>query len=283
MPPAVRVLVVDDEQLAREGVRKLLEAEPDVTVVAECADGRGALEVLLHDDVDIVFLDVQMPGMNGFEVLQALPGPTLPVVVFITAFDAHAVRAFDANALDYVVKPFSDERLRTAMARARRQVHERRLGKAGTELADLVATLRGVPATREVPGSPAGEAPAAPPVPPATPRGRWADRITVRSVGRVVYVRVADLVWIGSADYYVQLHTVDGKSHLVRESMQRIEERLDPARFTRVHRTAIVNLDQVVEIRTDSAERQFVVLRNGVKLPLGKARRDALERVLANR
>jgi two-component system LytT family response regulator len=269
----LRVLIVDDERLAREGVRGLLEAERDVTIVGECADGHSAVDALTHAEVDIVFLDVQMPGMDGFEVLQALPRDALPVVVFVTAYDTHALRAFDANALDYVVKPFTDARFKTAMERARRQAHERRLGRASSELAQLVALLQGAsqPAATGATGN------------HDTPRNRWIDRITVRSVGRVVYVRVTDVVWIGSADYYVQLHTADGKSHLVRESMQRIEERLDPARFARVHRTAIVNLDHVAEIRTDSAEHQFVVLRNGAKLPLGKSRREALERALAGR
>lgn len=270
----LRVLIVDDEPLAREGVRALLEAERDVTIVGECADGQSAVDVLRRGDVDIVFLDVQMPGMDGFQVLQAIPRDALPVVVFVTAYDAHALRAFDANALDYVVKPFTDARFKTAMERARRQAHERRLGKAGTELAQLVALLQGNALPAGAIGAVGNN---------DTPRNRWIDRITVRSVGRVVYVRVTDVVWIGSADYYVQLHTADGKSHLVRESMQRIEERLDPVRFTRVHRTAIVNLDHVAEIRTDSAEHQFVVLRNGAKLPLGKSRREALERALAGR
>jgi two-component system LytT family response regulator len=273
IPSTLRVLIVDDERLAREGVRGLLEAERDVTIVGECADGNSAVDALMHTEVDIVFLDVQMPGMDGFQVLHALPPDALPVVVFVTAYDTHALRAFDANALDYVVKPFTDERFKTAMERARRQAHERRLGKASTELAQLVALLQG---TRQAPAT--GSI-----VNHDAPRNRWIDRITVRSVGRVVYVRVTDVVWIGSADYYVQLHTADGKSHLVRESMQRIEERLDPGRFARVHRTAIVNLDHVAEIRTDNTEHQFVVLRNGAKLPLGKSRREGLERALAGR
>jgi two-component system LytT family response regulator len=267
------VLVVDDEPLAREGLRALLQAESDVAVVGECTDGNAALEALQDGNVEIVFLDVQMPGMNGFDVLAKLDTP-LPVVVFVTAHDTFAIRAFDANALDFVVKPFSDERFRTAMARARRQAHERRLGSVGTELAELVAALR-------LAATPTGSASEA--LRSEVVGHRWVDRIPVRSVGRVVYVRVVDIMWIGSADYYVELHTLDGKSHLVRESMQRIEERLDPSRFMRTHRTAIVNLNQVAELRTDGTERHIVVLRNGARVPLGKTRRDTLERALANR
>lgn len=275
MNDPLRVLVVDDERLAREGVLGLLEAEPDVEVAGECANGRAAVDALRRGGVDIVLLDIQMPGMDGFQVLRAVPEADLPVVVFLTAYDQYALRAFDASALDYLVKPFSDARFATAMDRARRQVRQRRKGKAGEDLANLVALLRsddGAGGTA-APGATGDKA----------SRHRFVDRIAVRSVGRVAYVRVADIIWIGAADYYVELHTRDGKSHLVRETMQRIEDRLDPARFVRIHRSAIVSLDQVAELRTDSAERQYVVLRGGTKLPLGKSRREHLERMLAER
>lgn len=276
--PALRVLIVDDEALAREGLRGLLESEADVTIVDECGDGTAAADALRRGDVDVAFLDVEMPGMDGFGVVESLPGDALPVLVFVTAFHCHALRAFDANALDYVVKPFTDDRLRAALARARRQVQERRLAKAGTKLAGLVTLLR-----TNTPGATSIGAALDDALGKGAPLRHWIDRIPVTSGTRVEYLRVADVVWIGSADYYVELHTADGKSHLVRESMERMAERLDPTRFTRVHRTAIVNLDRVAEIRGDAAERQVVVLRNGVTLPLGRSRREALERALLNR
>ena len=254
---AIRVLIVDDEPLARDGVRSLLEAEDGVTVVGDCADGPAALAALHEHIVDVVFLDIEMPGMTGFEVAERLTGDRAPVVVFVTAHDDQALRAFDANALDYIVKPFSDARFSAAVARARRRVEERRRGMATANVAELVAQL--------------GLGSAA----------RRADRIAVRSLGRTVYVRVQDIVWIGSADYYAELHTKDGKSHLVRESMQKLEGMLDPRKFARTHRTAIVNLDEVAEIRSDGADRWSVLLRNGVKLPLGKARRAEFEQALA--
>jgi two-component system LytT family response regulator len=267
----LRVFIADDERLAREGVRALAEVERDVTVVGEGADGASTVAALRKGNVDILFLDIQMPGMDGFDVLRAIPEAELPVVVFLTAHDQHALKAFEASALDYVVKPFSDARFRSALSRARKQVHQRRLGEAGAGIAELVGLLRQSTGGAET-------------APAAAPRGgRFIDRIPVRSIGRVVYVRVADIVWIGSADYYVELHTADGKTHLVRDSLQRIEERLDPSVFARVHRTAIARVEQISELRTDSAERQFVVLRNGTRLPLGKSRREALERVLASR
>jgi two-component system LytT family response regulator len=261
---ALRVLIVDDEKLAREGVRALLETEPDVRIAGECADGASAVDAIRAGGVDVVLLDVQMPGMTGLDVLRALPEELVPVVVFLTAHDEYALRAFDASALDYIVKPFSDARFRTAISRARRQVQQRRLGAAGFDLAALVDKLAAV-----------GEAP--------QPQPRWRDRFVVRSVGRVSYVPVSEIIWIGAADYYAELHTADGKHHLVREAMQQIEARLDPAHFVRVHRTAIVRLDQVAELRTDGADRHVVVLRNGVRVPLGKSRRELVEQRLASR
>ena len=261
---ALRVLIVDDEKLAREGVRALLETEPDVRIAGECADGASAVDAIRAGGVDVVLLDVQMPGMSGLDVLRALPEESVPVVVFLTAHDEYALRAFDASALDYIVKPFSDARFRTAISRARRQVQQRRLGAAGFDLAALVDKLAAV-----------GEAP--------PPQPRWRDRFVVRSVGRVSYVPVSEIIWIGAADYYAELHTADGKRHLVREAMQQIEARLDPAHFVRVHRTAIVRLDQVAELRTDGADRHVVVLRNGVRVPLGKSRREVVEQRLASR
>ena len=269
----MRVLIVDDERLAREGVRTLLEAERDVEVAGECGDGRAAIEAIRAGAIDVVLLDIQMPGLDGFDVVRAFPDAQLPVVIFLTAFSQHALRAFDAHALDYLVKPFADDRFRTAIARARRQVQQRRLGKAGVQLASIVAGLTGA--------STSDDAETAAPISPSA--GRSLARIPVRGVGKVTYVRVADIVWIGAADYYAELHTKDGRRHLVRETLQHLEERLDPLNFIRVHRSAIVHLDHVAEIRTDSAERQLVVLRDGTQLPLGKPRREALERALGER
>ena len=266
---AIRVLIVDDEPLAREGIRCLLEAEKDMTIVGECSDGVSARDTMQGGGIDVVLLDVQMPGLTGFEVVQAIPEASLPVVVFITAYDHHAVRAFEASATDYVVKPFSDERFRASLARARRQVHQRRIGEAtAAGLASLMAQLQ--------PGKN-----------PMAGRGsrstHYADRIAVRSIGRVAYVRVRDIEWITSADYYSELHTVDGRKQLVREPLQRLEERLDPAVFCRVHRTAIVRLESVGELRSEGVDRQSVVLRNGVRIPLSTNRREALEQRLAVR
>jgi two-component system LytT family response regulator len=252
-------VVVDDEPLAREGVRALLEREPDVSIVALCANGDEAMAAIRASTPDIVFLDIEMPGVSGFDVVESLHDVAVPVVVFITAHDRYALKAFDASALDYVVKPFTDERFATALSRARERVAERRAGKSGGDVRDAVGRLR----SEADPGN-----------------GRWADRIAIRSIGRTVYVRVSEVAWIGSADYYAELHTTDGRTHLLRESMQRLEQRLDPSQFARTHRTAIVNLKHVSEVRSDGPDRHVVVLRSGVRVPLGKQRRASFERAL---
>jgi two-component system, LytTR family, response regulator len=253
MPP-LRVLIVDDEPLARAGLRAIVSAEPDVTVVGECANGTDAIERLSLGDTDVALIDVQMPDMDGFEVLAALPEDRRPVVVFVTAHDHFAIQAFEANAIDYVLKPFRDERIRATLARARKQVEQRLAGDARAVLSDLMTRL-----------------------PTSADGGRLADRIAVRSVGKVSFVRVADILWVGAADYYTELHTRDGKTHLVRETMQRMEQRLDPSAFVRVHRTAIVRTDHVAELRATGVDRAVVVLRDGTRVPLSRSRREVLE------
>jgi two-component system LytT family response regulator len=227
-------------------------------VVGECADGAGAVECLSRGDVDVAFLDIQMPHLDGFDVLAAVPEDQHPVVIFVTAHDHFAIQAFEASAIDYVLKPFSDERIRLTLARARKQVEQRLAGDARAVLSDLLTQRASVGEGR-----------------------RFPDRIVVRSVGKVSFVRVADIVWVGAADYYAELHTRDGKVHLVRETMQRMVMRLDPATFVRVPRTAIIRIDQVAELRSIGADRAMVVLRDGTRLPLSRSRREAIEARLA--
>jgi|SRR5688572_7221018 len=264
----IRVLIVDDEEIAREGVRVLAESEPDIVVVGECGDGATAVDLLLRTDVDVLLLDIHMPGMDGFDVLRAVPEGRRPVVIFLTAYDQHALKAFEAHALDYVVKPFVDERFKRAVGRAREQVRQRRLGRVTNQLVALLANTTDAYAAFAATD---------------VPSRRFLARIPVRSVGKTTYVKVEEIAWIGASDYYAELHLTSGRNVLVRETMQSLEDRLDPARFIRVHRSAIVCLDYVTETRTDSDERNFVVLRDGTRIALGRSRKDALERALAQR
>jgi two-component system LytT family response regulator len=268
MRERIRILIVDDEPVARDGIRQLLQAEPDVEIVGECSDGHAALRALRTENIDCCLLDIQMPGLNGLDVARAIPDDRLPVVVFLTAYDQYALSAFDTHALDYVVKPFSDERFRKAIARARVQIAQRRLGQlalTAAQLTSLVDTL-----ARHKRGA------------DAAPARRYLARVAVSSLGKVAYVRVDDIHWIGAADYYAEIRTSDGRKHLVRETMQHFEEGLDPSAFVRIHRSAIVRIDQIAEIRSDGAERHIVILRNGLRLPLGKSRRAAVEALLSS-
>jgi two-component system LytT family response regulator len=265
--PPVRTLVVDDEPLARAGIRGLLADDAEIAVVGECANGREAVAALRATTPDLVLLDVQMPELDGFGVVREV-GPAMPVVVFVTAFDQYALQAFDARALDYLLKPFSDERFRQALDRAKEEVRRRRLGALSTQLAALLG-LAGAP----TPAAPAA-APAGPPLAPEAPT-----RLEVRLGGRRMFVAVADIDWIEASDYYVRLHA-GGRSHLLRETLQELEARLDPRRFVRVHRSAMVAVDRVAELRSDAGGRTVLVLRDGTRIPVSRSRGEQVERAL---
>ncbi|HEU5217010.1 MAG TPA: LytTR family DNA-binding domain-containing protein [Gemmatimonadales bacterium] len=235
MSPPYRVVVVDDEPLARTGVAALVRADPELTVVGECGDGASAVETIRRLRPDLLLLDVQMPELDGFEVLQRLDPHALPAVIFITAYDQFAVGAFDVQAVDYLVKPFDDARFAAAIARAK-------------------AAIRSA----------------------GSPSDGWISRIVVKTAGRVVLVRVEDIDWIEAADYCVKLH-VQGKVHVHRESLQALELRLDPARFFRIHRSGIVNLDRVAELQPFFKGESAVLLRDGNRVRLSRGRRRALE------
>ncbi len=260
---AVRVLIVDDEPEARAGIAALCAEDPELVVVGECADGRDAVEAIRRLAPDLVLLDVRMPELDGFEVVREVGPERMPVVVFVTAYDQHAIRAFEANAVDYLLKPFDDARFRAAIARARRSLR----GARAEQLRERVLALldgRGVPASAE------------PASPPAAPH---LARIVVKSAGRVFFVRVEEIDWIEAADYYARLH-VGGRSHLVRETMSALEQRLDPARFFRVHRSAIVNLDRVREVQRAFGGEHVVLVRDGARLPLSRSRIARLETLM---
>jgi two-component system, LytTR family, response regulator len=261
----LRVVVVDDEPLAREGMAGLLARDPELSVVAECADGREAVDAIARLRPDLVLLDVQMPEMDGFEVLRELGPARLPFVVFVTAFDRFALRAFEVAAVDYLLKPFDDERFALAMGRAKHAVRGAEAGELGRR---VMAMLGGL-----------SPAPAEPP--PAQPAA-YASRLTVKGSGRTVFVRVDEVDWIEADDYYARLH-VAGKTHLLRETMGSLEARLDPQRFFRVHRSAIVNLDRVREVQFLFRGEHVVILHDGTKLKLSRGRLDRLEAMLAGR
>lgn len=256
MSEVYRTIIVDDEPIARAGLRTLLAADPEIELVAECGSGRQAVERIQADRPDIAFLDVQMPDMDGFDVLNALRGEAWPVIVFVTAYDQYAIRAFDVHAIDYLLKPFDDARFAEALVHAKATASDRRGGGMVERLSRLLDAAE-------------------------KRTGRTA-RFLVRTGGRVLFLRAEDVDWIEAADYYVKLH-VAGKVHMLRESMAALEARLDPTMFFRVHRSAIVNLERVQELQPFSKREHVLVLRDGTRLRLTRSRREGLEAVLAER
>ena len=255
-------VIVDDEPLARSMLRGLLSAHPDVEVVGEAGDGVAALELIRRRQPDLVFLDIEMPARGGLEVAEALasaPAAQRPAIVFVTAYGEHAPRAFEVEALDYLVKPYSEERLTTAVARAKRRQRDRRLGELAHQVAQAAGELE--PGRAEN-----GEGPVT--------------RLTLKVGDRVRFVPVAEVVSIESEDYCVRVHLAGGSSHLLRDSLKALAERLDPTRFARIHRTAIVNLEAVREVRTAEGGGREVVLTTGARLPIARSRRRAIEELL---
>jgi two-component system LytT family response regulator len=249
MAQLIKVAIVDDEPLAREGLRTLLNSDRDVEVVAECADGQAAIDAIRRTKPDIVFLDVQMPDLDGFDVLRALAGEPLPAIVFVTAYDKYALKAFEVHAVDYLLKPFHDERFAEALARAK--------ARRGENMTERIARL-------------------------LDDRKPKIMRVLVKTGGRVLFIRADEIDWIEAADYYVKLH-VAGKVHMLRESMAALEGRLDPDVFFRVHRSAIVNLERVRELQPFSRREHVLVLRDGTRLRLTRSRRERLAALLGQR
>ena len=250
---SLRVMVVDDEPLAREGLAELLHAMPDVTVVGTFGDGMSALQAMEADLPDVLCVDIRMPGLDGFDVVAALDPERLPSVIFITAYDAFAVRAFEVNAMDYLLKPITSDRLDAAIARAR---DRKRADQMPRER--LMNLLEGLAETR---------------------RSSGVGRLIVREVGRIIVIPTNDVDWIEGADYYARLH-VGPKSYLIRESMLSLENRLDPARFLRLHRSAIVNLARVRTVEAAERGDGVAVLSTGAKLRVTASRRAELEKRL---
>lgn len=246
----IRVLVVDDEPLVRRGIVALLAEEPGIEVVGEARNGTEALALIRGTTPDLVFLDVQMPGLDGLGVLAALEPEERPAVVFVTAFDQYAVRAFDLHAVDYLLKPFDDERFRTALGRVRGRLRGVELAGDRAALSALLAELRGAP-----PGP---------------------DRLAVREQGQIVLVPVEEIDWIEAADNYVRLHR-GRQYHLLRESLGRLEETLDRRRFARIHRSAIVNLARVKALEPVPGGEYDVILLDGRRLTLSRGYRDQFQ------
>jgi two-component system LytT family response regulator len=259
----VRVLVVDDEPLARRGIRARLAGLEGVEVVGEATGGREAVGMIAELRPDLVFLDVQMPGMDGFGVVEAVGPDRMPVTIFVTAYDQHALRAFEAQALDYLLKPIDDERFEQALARAQRRIAERRESALGRRVAAALAE-EGVadPAAVAEPAQAGG--------------GRATDRFLIKTGGRLLVVPAEEVDWIEAAADYVRLH-VGKKQYLLRDRISSLAERLDPARFARIHRSTIVNVERIRELQPYFNREYIAVLKDGTTLKMSRGYRDGLD------
>jgi two-component system, LytTR family, response regulator len=249
----IRILVVDDEAPARQRLIDLLEKDVQVGIVLEAANGKAAVEIIEREALDLVFLDVQMPELDGLQVVETVGAAAMPLTVFVTAYDQHAIQAFEANALDYLLKPFSDERLEAAFARARARHDEHRLQEFGRNVLHIVSA-------RQMPG-------------------RYLDRLVVKSGGTTRFVRVAEIDWIEGAGVYANLH-IAGKELLYRSALNELADSLDPMRFVRVHRSAIVNIDSIVELQPVSHGEFELVLKDGHRSRVSRTYRAQLEKRL---
>lgn len=261
----MRVAIVEDEAIARRRLLRLLRAESDVTVVAECVTGQAAVEAIRELSPDLVLLDIQLPDIDGFGVVSEVGVERMPAVIFVTAHDAHALRAFEVHAMDYLLKPFDTERFQDAFRRARAHL-------------DQVSSAQMARRLRALLDSPSAAAPMqapAPAPPPGEPGGAYLTRLTVRRDGRVVFVRVAEVDWFEASGNYVRLHVGKGAA-LLRETMQGLESALDPAMFARIHRTVIVNVDRIQELQPWFAGNYVVILRDGTRLKMSRTYRDRL-------
>lgn len=268
-PSLLRVAIVDDEPVARRGLRLFLSARPDVEIAGECRNGKEAVALMRREQIDVAFLDIQMPGLDGFGVLRTLGAEATPAVVFVTAFDEFAVRAFEVAAVDYVVKPYSDERLAHALDRAVERRRDRRVVAAHERLLEILADgAHGVrPAHRDRLTAEAD-------------RGHAA-RLLVSVGTRSVVVPLADVTLLQADGYHVQVWAGDAR-YTLRESLNELELRLDPAEFCRVHRSAIVRIGTVKSLERTREDRLFLLLAGGSKVPVSRSRRDAVIHALGS-
>ncbi|HXQ30760.1 MAG TPA: LytTR family DNA-binding domain-containing protein [Steroidobacteraceae bacterium] len=265
----IRTLLVDDERLARRGLELRLAAAPDVEIVGECENGREAIDRIAALEPDLMFLDVQMPGLSGFDVLARLPQDSMPVVVFVTAFDRYAIDAFEARALDYLLKPVEDARLEHALVRVRRCLADRAALEQHARMLGLLADING-----------AGELdPETLLARVAAPASRFPEVLAIRTGREILRVRSADIDWIDAAGDYMCIH-VGSATHVLRGTMRELEASLDPTVFQRVHRSAMVNLKRVRKLRPHTNGEYFLTLEGGQELKLSRTHRDKVELLL---
>lgn len=282
----IRTVVVEDEPVSRDRLLALLGEEQDIEVVGACADGREAATAIATQSPDLVFLDIQLPEMDGIALARAFDPERRPAVVFVTAHDSYALPAFEIHALDYLLKPFSAQRFRSALTYAREHLAQRRATTIGRQILEMLPGMdhagagTGTPTAVGATAGGAGSA-ASPGTAATTPAARAAgqpslERLVVKSSGRIYFVRIADIDWCEAAGNYIRVH-VGTQPHLIRETMNRLEAQLDGRQFVRIHRSTIVNVDRIQELRSTYNGEHIVLLRDGTRLTMSRGYRDGLQ------
>lgn len=249
----IRTLIVDDESLARERIRDMLAEDPEIEILEECANGEQALEAIKRYSPDLLFLDVEMPGMDGFAMLEEMDPEDMPAIVFVTAYDQYAVRAFEVYALDYLLKPFDRERFEKALGRAKSHIVTEKSENMSRRILDALEQIKSKPTHLE--------------------------RLVIKMNGHIFFVRAEEIDWLEAEGNYVRLHT--GKeSYLLRDTISALEAQLDPRRFVRVHRSAIVNIDRIQELQPWFHGEYRIILREGVQLTLSRSYKEKLHEIL---
>ncbi len=253
-PRRIRALIVDDEALARKRIKSLLANDSDIEVIEECSDGQKAVEAIRALAPDLVFLDVQMPVMNGFDVIRTIGTERMPAIIFVTAYDQYAVQAFEVHAVDYLLKPFNRARFEKTVTHAKTLVGRSQSGAFNGELLTLLGSLQR--------------------------KQEMQERFMIKSAGRIVFLRAEDIDWMETVGNYVRLH-VGRDSHLMRETMNGLELRLDPQKFMRIHRSTIVNIDRVKELQPWAKGEYVVIMREGARLTMSRRYRERLHKLLS--
>jgi two-component system, LytTR family, response regulator len=251
----IRTLIVDDEPLARRKIRRMLARDPDVETLSDCSNGREAIDAITIDHPDLVFLDVQMPEIDGFDVLESIPQPAMPFVIFVTAYDQYALRAFEVSAVDYLVKPFDRRRFEKALQRAKSRLTAERGSDLNQQTLALLEELKA--------------------------RSSLVERLVIKAGGRTFFLKTEEIDWIEAEGKYVRLH-VGKESYLLREAIGSLEAQLDPKRFPRIHRSTIVNIERVRELQPWFHNEYRVILKDGTELMLSRSCRKRLGELLGS-
>ncbi|MBQ4838566.1 MULTISPECIES: LytR/AlgR family response regulator transcription factor [Pseudoalteromonas] len=271
----IKTIIVDDEPLARKGLAVRLREFEEIEVIELCNSGQKAIDICQQQDIDLVFLDIQMPGLNGFEVARILSESVkpLPAIVFVTAFDHYAVKAFEIHALDYILKPVDDNRLKQAIEKVQSYLKNQQDNAHKKKLASFVAGITGNNCEEILKKLATGD---------AIEDKKFPESLAVKEQGEIIRVSTATIQWIDAAGDYMCLHCADGQTHILRKTMKELEQELDPKLFVRVHRSAIVNTGQISKLVTQSSGEYLLVLDNGQELKVSRSYRDKVKSALAS-